>query len=308
MDKIAQEAYHRQRMLTYFKKHGNATETAIRFKVSRKTLYKWLKRWDGTSASLMDQSRRPKTNPRKHTEEELRKIKKRLKKCGWKDLIRAYQELKERDGYTRSYGSFKRIVSQLRAGKAKPKKARRKPQPYARAEYPGQKLQIDVKYVPSHCVADGKKYYQFTAKDECSRWTYRELYDEHSTYSAKDFLMKLIHRAPFPIRTVQTDNGTEFTNALLVVKSEHKTLFEEALGEMGIEYKRIRIATPRHNGKVERQHRTDEMRFYDRMRMYSLADGRSQLAAYQCKSNGYIMTCLGMRSPNQVLEDYLNVM
>ena len=92
-------------------------------------------------------------------------------------------------------------------------------------------------------------------------------------------------------------------NALLVVKRTQKTLFEEALLEMGIEYKRIRITTPRHNGKVERQHRTDEERFYSRMRMYNLADGGRQLAAYQRKSNDYIMTCLGMRSTNQMLED-----
>ena len=67
--------------------------------------------------------------------------------------------------------------------------------PYQRADYPGQKIQLDVKYVPSYCVADGVKYYQFTAKDECSRWTYREMYDEHGTYSAKDFLIKLILHA-----------------------------------------------------------------------------------------------------------------
>ena len=165
-----------------------------------------------------------------------------------------------------------------------------------------------MKYVPGYCVADGSKYYQFTAKDECVRWTYREMYEEHSTYSAKEFLINLIRHAPFPIRMIQTDNGTEFTNALLMVKSKHKTLFEEALLEMGIEHHRIRIATPRHNGKVERQHRTDEQRFYSRMRMYNLTDGRRQLAVYQRKSNGYIMTCLGMRSPNQVLADYLAVM
>ena len=96
------------------------------------------------------------------------------------------------------------------------------------------------------------------------------MYDEHSSVSAKDFLEKLVRSAPFPIRMVQTDNGAEFTNALLVTKSKHRTLFEEALIKMGIEYHRIRIATPRHNGKVERQHRTDELRFYKRMRMYCL--------------------------------------
>ena len=107
---------------------------------------------------------------------------------------------------------------------------------------------------------------------------------------------------------IQTDNGTEFTNALVVTKSKHKTLFEEALNEMGIAYHRIRIATPRHNGKVERQHRIDEQRFYKHMRMYSLADGRKQLAVYQRASNNHIMTCLGMRSPNELLELYRGVM
>ncbi|MDD4081584.1 MAG: integrase core domain-containing protein [Eubacteriales bacterium] len=134
------------------------------------------------------------------------------------------------------------------------------------------------------------------------------MYDEHSTYSATDFLIKLVKRAPFPIRAVQTDNGTGFTNALLVTKPKHRTMFENALLERGIEYHRIRIATPRHNGKVERQHRTDELRFYQHTRMYSLEDGRRQLARYQAQSNGYIMTCLGMKSPDEVLEKHLGIM
>ena len=86
------------------------------------------------------------------------------------------------------------------------------------------------------------------------------------------------------------------------------TPISEDINEMGIAYHRIRIATPRHNGKVERQHRIDEQRFYKHMRMYSLADGRKQLAVYQRASNNHIMTCLGMRSPNELLELYRGVM
>ncbi len=130
------------------------------------------------------------------------------------------------------------------------------------------------------------------------------MYDEHSTYSSEDFLRKLIRRFPFKICEVQTDNGTEFTNALLVTKSQHKTLFEQALEEHGIKYHRIRIATPRHNGKVERQHRTDSERFYSSLRMYNLEDGRRQLAIYQRKSNNQIKTCLGLRSPNEMMADF----
>ena len=136
----------------------------------------------------------------------------------------------------------------------KKKRKLRKNKPYQPAAYPGQKVQMDVKIVPGYCVVNGEKYYQFTAKDECTRWAYQKMYTEHSSVSAKDFLGRLVKAAPFPIRMIQTDNGAEFTNALLVTKSRHKTLFEEALIEMGIAYHRIRISTPRHNGKVERPH------------------------------------------------------
>lgn len=59
---------------------------------------------------------------------------------------------------------------------------------YKRADYPEQKIQIDIKYVPSYCPADGKKYYQYTAVDECSRWTFQEMCEEHSAHSPRDFL------------------------------------------------------------------------------------------------------------------------
>ena len=255
--------------------------------------------------SLQDLPRTPHHFPRQQTAAELKLVKRYAKKCKGDPLL-GYENA-SKHGYHRSYGCFKKTARKLLQPEAK-KRKKRKNKPYQRAEYPGQKMQIDVKYVPSYCVVNGEKYYQFTAKDECTRWTFREMYAEHSTASAKDFLEKLVRAAPFPIRMVQTDNGTEFTNALLVTKSKHKTLFEEALMEMGIEYHRIRIATPRHNGKVERQHRIDEQRFYKQMRMFSLADGRKQLAVYQRASNDHIMTCLGMKSPNQVLAQYQGVM
>jgi len=302
MDMVTQEAYHRQRMVEYCRGHG-LTKTAIRYRTSRKTVNKWRSRYDGTLESLKERSRRPHSHPSQHTEEELDMIRHHIRRSGRHDLLLTYQMLLAK-GYSRHYGSFKRIVTRL-YGVAKKKKATKKPKPYQRAEYPGQKVQIDMKHVPSRCAANGQRYYQFTAVDECTRVAFREMYDEKSTYSAQDFLMKLAANPKFPIREVQTDNGTEFTNSLWVIKAKHKTLFEQALEDMDILYHRIRIATPRHNGKVERQHRTDNERFYRKLRMYNLADGRKQLSVYQAKSNDHIKTCLNFRSPNQVLCDYL---
>ena len=82
--------------------------------------------------------------------------------------------------------------------------------PYEQILYPGQCIQIDVKFVPSDGLvgdAKGKKFYQYTAIDECSRWCYVEVFEEHSTYSSSVFLEHFIMHFPMPIECVQTDNG-----------------------------------------------------------------------------------------------------
>jgi len=304
MTSIASEAKYRQRVIRYSQKHG-VTKAADRFRRSRQAIYEWRAKYDGSWKSLIDKSHRPRSHPNQHTEEE-----KQLILRHWRhhkdDLIVLWDVIRKK-GYSRHYNSMIRVIRKWGLSEAERRKGY-KPKPYMRAEYPGQKIQIDVKYVPSWCVAGHEKYYQYTAIDECTRIVFREMYDEHSTYNSKDFLMKLILALPFPIREVQTDNGSEFTNALLVKDPTTKSLFEAALADMDILYHRIRIATPRHNGKVERQHRTDEKRFYKKMRMYSLEDGRKQLAKYNRWSNTIPKICLNFLSPNEELSKYLGVM
>ena len=307
MKKDTQESAFRQRVLEYQQNGHSVTDTANRYHISRKTVYKWQNRWDGTRKSLEDRSRRPKNSPRKQTEAEIKLVKRQAKKHKWQDMILAYQDAMER-GYSRSFGCFTRTVRKIREQKPGKVRKKRKNKPYQRAAYPGQKVQVDVKFVPSECVTDGNKYYQYTAVDECTRWTYRYMYNEHSTYSSIQFLHQLIKACPFQIKRIQTDNGTEWTKQLIVNDPKDLTSFELGLKAYGIEYQRIRVATPRHNGKVERQHRIDQERFYNDLRMFSLQDGQRQLAEYQRKSNDYIKGCLGMRSPNQMIELYLGVM
>ena len=197
---------------------------------------------------------------------EIQLVKRQAKKYKWRDCILAYQGARER-GYTRCFGCFAKTVRKLQEDKAKRVKKRRKNKPYQRAEYPGEKVQVDVKYVPSDCITDGRKYYQYTAVDECTRWTYRYMYDEHSTHSSIQFLHQLVKACPFQIKRIQTDNGTEWTKQLIANDSKDLTSFELGLKAYGIEYQRIRVATPRHNGKVERQHRIDQARFYSSLRI-----------------------------------------
>lgn len=296
----------RQRVIRYSEKYG-VTKASLRFRVSRQIIYRWKKRYDGKMDSLKDRSHRPHHHPNEHTPEEINLII-RYWIRNQDDKIVLWQKIRDK-GYTRCYKSMLRVISRLKLDQEPEKRKGRKPKLYTRAEYPGQKVQIDVKYVPTYCVSNGQKYYQYTAIDECTRVVFREMYDEHSTYSSYDFLLKLIDFFPFPIREIQTDNGSEWTNALKSKEPEdHLTLFEEELKRQRIIYHRIRIATPRHNGKVERQHRIDEQRFYKHMRMYSLEDGRKQLATYNKKSNNIVKICLGFKTPNEVLQNYLAVL
>ncbi len=304
MSIITSEAHFRQRVLKYSFKYG-VTAASIRFKRSRQAIYEWRAKYDGKSwKSLIEKSHRPHHHPNEHTAEEKEMILRRYPRYK-DDMIMLWDSLRK-SGYKRSYTSLVRVVNKWVKPEIK-KRESKKAKPYQRAEYPGQKVQIDVKFVPSYSVSNGQKYYQYTAVDECTRWVYREMYDEHSTYSSVQFLAGLIQHCPFPIREIQTDNGTEWTRAL-ISNDGKPSYFEKTLEELQIKYHRIRVATPRHNGKVERQHRTDESRFYSKKKMYSLADGRKQLQQYNKLSNNIPKVCLGFLTPNEVLQKYLGVM
>jgi len=58
----------------------------------------------------------------------------------------------------------------------KPKNPKYVPNPYEQMSYPAQRIQIDVKFLPSSCLvnqAKGQKVYQYTAFGEYSRGAFR---------------------------------------------------------------------------------------------------------------------------------------
>ena len=276
-------------------------------RIKGKTVYDWMKKWDGTWQSLLPRSHRPLHHPREHTKEELALIIEVRQFMFERDKqlprpLLLWQELREK-GYTRSYGGLKRFLRKHFAPPAAPLVISEKPQVYEGGSYPGERVQIDVKYVPKACRY-GEKLYQYTFIDEYSRWCFREIYAEHNAVTASRFLRNAVKAAPFRVKEVQTDNGYEFTNALSGAKAEDPTRFEETLVELGIAYRRIRVGTPKHNGRVERQHGLDMDRFYIRQRFTSLEDAQCKIADYNLWSNTRIKVCLNFRSPNQVIQDF----
>lgn len=297
----------RQSLLKYSAKYG-VTKAAIRYKTNRQYIYRWKRRYDGSWNSLKERSHRPHHHPKQHTHEELKLITDMRRRNPHAGLVVLWVKLMQR-GYTRSIAGLYRIL--VRQGEMAVKLPNPKyiPKPYEQMYYPGQRVQIDVKYVPEACLvgkAKGRKFYQYTAIDEFSRFRYLEAFEEHSTYSSAVFLEHMLKAFPFKVECVQTDNGFEFTKRFGGSKSDNLTLFEARLKKRGIRHKLIRPFTPRHNGKVERSHRKDNEYFYASHTFYSFEDFQKQLAVHSRKYNSFPMRPLKWKSPKQYLFDFLD--
>ena len=308
MNKITQDMRYKQVVIEFSLKHG-VTAAAIRYKTTRQNIYRWRKKYDGTVRSLADRSHRPHSHPNQHTEEEITLVKNMRRRNPNAGLVVFWVKLRQR-GYTRSISGLYKLLRRIGGNPIKLPNPKYIPKPYEKMQYPGQRVQIDVKYVPTACLVgaaaeeakeNGGYYYQYTFIDEYSRFRYLEAFKEHSTYSSTVFLKHVVKKFPYLIECVQTDNGPEFTNELGHSKKAKPTLFEMTLEKLCIRHKKIQPYTPRHNGKVERSHRKDNEEFYASHTFYSFEDYVKQLAVRERQYNNFPMRPLNWKSPKEIL-------
>lgn len=309
MNSITQDILYKQSVVKYSFKYG-VTKAAIKFKMHRKTIYRWREKYDGTPESLKNKSRRPHSHPNQHTEEEIKKIKDYKYKNRETGLVVLWVKLRK-NGYTRSITSLYRVMQRLGIyNKTPSKKKEYEPKPYQQMTHPGERVQVDVKYVPAKSLTkevkeeDGR-YYQYTAIDEYTRQRVLWASKEHSTYASVEFLKVITKKFKYKIECIQTDNGGEFTNRLTTYRDK-KTKFEKELERQGIEHKLIKPKTPRHNGKVERSHRKDQERFYYNKVFCSFEDFKNRLKYWEKEYNNFPMKPLGWLSPNEKYLEYIN--
>ena len=308
MNSITQDILYKQSVVKYSLKYG-VTKAAIKFAMHRKTIYRWREKYDGTAQSLKNKSRRPHRHPKQHTEEEIRMIKNYKYKNKETGIVVLWLKLR-RAGYTRSITSLYRVMQRIGIYQKTPsKKKEYEPKPYEEMKYPGERVQIDVKYVPAKSLTKEVKekegrYYQYTAIDEYTRQRVLWASKEQSTYASTEFLKIIKKKFKYKIECIQTDNGTEFTNRLTTYRDK-KTLFEKVLEEAGIRHKLIKPKTPRHNGKVERSHRKDQERFYYNKIFCSFEDFKNRLKYWEKEYNNFPMKPLKWLSPNEKYLEYI---
>lgn len=269
-----------------------------RYHISKASLMRWNKKFDGTKESLMDKSHKPHTpHPNSHTPEELRWIENYHRRNPHISVCELFGKLRRDKGYSRHPGSLYRVYQRLGySSKAPSTKKKRHDKHYFTPTKLGVKWQLDVKYVPKACYVGNTpdKFYQYTMIDEASRERFIYPYLEQSSYSTVDFLKRAIAHFGYVPLEIQTDNGSEFTH-LNTTNRIHP--FDKACSKLGIRHKLIRPRTPWHNGKVERSHRNDQERFYNFLSFYSYNDLIVQMRRYLHRSNRIPMQVLEWQTP-----------
>lgn len=307
MNIVTQEARKRQAVVKLARRKGKSFAARI-YGVSLSSVKRWDKQYDGKDwRSLLERSHRPHSHPKRHTETEEMVISKafwkKYERYGWDGV---YAEAKA-NGYTRSLSGMIYAAKRLElVDKVKRRPPRRHDRRFPELLMPGEKVQIDVKEVPFHCLRgkllrENKHLYQWTAIDECTRFRFLYIFEEHTPENSVKFLRMLKKAFPFKIQTVQTDNGTEFTYKY--ISDTEECPFDRALRELGIAHKLIPPRTPWHNGKVERSHRNDQRYFYDWETFRTVEEAREKLKQHLIWSNNKPMRTLKNKTPLEMLRE-----
>jgi transposase InsO family protein len=227
--------------------------TCRHFGISRKTYYKWRRRFRSLGpAGLSDRPRTAHRAPSATPPEVVSKILYLRQQYHFgagriADYLRRFHQVAiARSTVHRLLG--KHGLGRLPANQ-KHRSQRQRWQRYEKPQ-PGHRLQVDVKFL-ERIPGSRKRLYQFTAIDDCTRIRVLKVFDACNQATAIRFIDDVFRRLPFRVQVVQTDNGAEF-----------QSRFHWHLESRDVRHVYIRPRTPHLNGKVERSHRVDDQEFY----------------------------------------------
>lgn len=270
---------------------------------SERSLKRWKKAYEKHGMEgLIPKSTQPKTSPREtplHLKREVKALRKQTKLCAlklhWKlekqgvcIHERTIGKILKKEGLVRTYRTKKVTYKYLRAERQ-----------------PGELMEMDVKYVPG--AIQGLKYYQYTVIDTASRWRHLEVFDGQSTYHAIKMMEIVREKFPYTIHGLKTDNHATFTNYYvgtnkrsdMTVKTIHA--LDRWCAQHDIVHYLIDPGKPAQNGTVERSHREDEEKFYQKHSFKTPADLKKKIRLWNEYYNDLEHCGLGGKTPNEVV-------
>ena len=230
------------------------TDLSFLHDVSRKTIYKWIKRYkvEGT-VGLEDRSREPLRHPNATVPEIVDKIlavKRRHQKWGPKKIVAWLKEQHQEERWP-----VVSTVSEIlkREGLVSPRIKRHKTPPYTNpftaCDKPNAVWSADFK--GQFRMGDGRLCYPLTITDSYSRYLLLCRGLARPTFKETKKCFELVFKEYGVPEAIRTDNGAPFASVGLGALSKLSVWFIK----LGIRPERIEPGHPEQNGRHERMHR-----------------------------------------------------
>ena len=135
-------------------------------------------------------------------------------------------------------------------------------------------------------------------------------FDDQSNYHSVVFLEEIISRFEYLIRSVKTDNGSVFTNRYVGTYTRENLsprklhAFDMCCAKYNIVHYLIDPGKPAQNGTVERSHREDQEKFYDRNVFKNIKDLQTKIQLWNTEYNNLEHCGLNGKSPVEFLKEY----
>ena len=260
---LTREGLKRLYWFDWYHSHGrNAERTCNHFGLSKSVFYRWKKRYYPRNLKTLEDNK--KTRRPHHLREMTTPgwILQKIYEIRLNDLEKSKYEIQaelKRQGITVGRSAIQKVINRhtelhntqhlIKVRKHRNHQiARIKAARELREKDLGSLVQIDTQYF----YVLGKKFYLFSAIDCKSRYGFIYGYKTISSASGKDFLQKLKSYFPFPIKAVNTDNGSEYLLS-----------FHKELTQLNIPHYFTDHYCPKQNGRVERFHQTAEYEYFN---------------------------------------------
>lgn len=259
-DTLSSSARLRLEWVIFYSTSGkrNVSVTASYFGISRKTLHKYLSRFDETNLRSLEERSRAPLHKRQRTittqeEDRITDLRKKSKcKRGKKKLQRnywnRYHERISTDKIQQTIDKFRLYPDRAgRQAQIRRNQKRKKDQVKIRIHQFEKKEELGYLWHTDTVVIcwNSQRRVVFTAIEDQTKIAYARVYSSGSSRSGKDFLERLIYLSNHQIVNAHHDNGVEFEGE-----------FEKACEQLGIQQIYSRVRRPKDNPALERFNRT----------------------------------------------------
>jgi transposase-like protein len=173
-------------------------------------------------------------------------------------------------------------------------------------------IHFDLKHLPA---LERRKSYAFVAIDRATRYVYVEIHRRRDARTSAGFLTRFLAHFPYPVHTILTDNGAEFTDRFAVDmknkppgRPSGKHPFDLVCAKHRIDHRLTRPYRPQTNGLVERFNRRiaeaigrEPKRGSARRTFICHADRDAFLSRFVADYNRTRLKCLGYLAPLEAL-------